>query len=355
MKPPKRSPRQLSTTSWIAPGNVRPADLKKALSAHPPTGVYLLTASSADAFDLFLADGCTTQLIEAALPPQERSDNVSRYDGDELDLGSFLDACQTVTMFGSGSVVVLHRAEALLADAQEALLETIPRLPDTTVLVLRASKLDGRQRFTKTLMSLATVVEVDTPADPGELARWAVQKCRAAGKTLDERLGREMAVKAGGLASLMQLVEQVLMLTGDDTTIRRESAAALWRVEPQENVFAITDALAARDSTAALRAAADAERSGAHYLQLLALIESAVRRLIGVREGLDAGLSNDAIADRLGIKKGAVYHQREKAAAWSTEALRALHRDVLALEYNTRAGGGDPRLRLESFLVSACR
>ena len=334
---------------------MRPDELTRSVQDTPPAGVFVLTAASADSFDPHVADESVDTIVSALLSPEERQEAVSVFSGDECDLGTFLAACQTLPMFSPHNVVLCRHAEKLSADTQAAIQDAFASLPDPTVVILVAPKLDARLKFTKFLKKQAQWVDVGTSNDPAALAVWAKQRFAALDKTIDDRLAYTLASKVGRLGALAAQVEQIALYLGDAPAVSREAVEALWRAEPTDNVFAITDALADQDGAAALAALTEAERAGAHYLQLLALIESAVRRLVGVRQGMDAGLSDDAIAQQLGVKKGAVYHQRRRAQRWSLEELRALHRRVLELEYQTKSGGGNPHLRMESFLVAACR
>ena len=330
---------------------MRPSELKQALKSQAPAGVYVLAATDADTFDTYLADACLQEIIERA-----EVDDASRvsFDGEDFDVGAFLAAVQTIPMFGGVSVVICRRAEALTADAQAALAEPLAQVPETTVVVLIARKFDGRLKFTKQLKKCAAWVDVTTPSDPATLAAWVQARFTGQGKRIDSRLALDLAQRSGGIDRLARLVDQVALYLGQAEDVTPEAVAALWRSEPEDNVFAITDAISAHDGPAALRAFGEATRAGTHHLQLLGLIEGAIRRLSGIRQGMDAGLSNDEIAERLGVKRGAVHYQRQKAEGWTAEGLRALHRDVLALEYQTKSGGGDPRLRMEAFLARAC-
>ncbi len=334
---------------------MRPADLTRYLETAEPRGVFVLAAGDADAYDPHVADACIHALVARALPPEERTTGVARFDGDEFDLGGFLAACRTLPMFAPTSVVLCRRTEQLNAEAQAALTDALATLPETTLVILAAVKLDGRLKFTKALKKTAHWIEIDAPQDPVALAAWAARRFAELGKTIDDRLALALAEKAAHLTGLAQQVEQIALYAGDAPEIPRAAVEALWRAAPTDNIFGITDALGARDAAAALDAVAEAERAGTHYLQVLALVESALRRLVGVRRGMDAGLSNDAIAKQLGVKPGAVYYQRRRAEGWRADALQQLHRDVLELEYKIKSGGGDPRLRLEAFLVDACR
>ena len=334
---------------------MRPAELTTHLASAPPSGLFVIAAGDPDAYDPHVADACIRAIVTRALPPEEHASGVARFDGDEFDLPDFLAACRTLPMFAPTSVVLCRRTEKLPADVQATLTDALAALPETTVVILVAGKLDGRLKFTKFLKKTARWVEIDAPRDPVALAAWVGHRFADLGKTIDERLALALVEKVGRANALAQQVEQIALYLGDAPEVTREAVEALWRAEAGDDIFAITDALGARDGGAAFRALADAERAGAHHLQVLALIESALRRLVGVRRGMDAGWNNERIAKQLGVKPGAVYYQRRRAEGWTADALLQLHRAVLELEYNTKSGGGNPRLRMEAFLAGACR
>ena len=313
-----------------------------------------MAAGDPDGCDPHVVDACVRAIVNRAVPAEERATAVTRFDGDEFDLGGFLAACRTVPMFSATSVVLCRRTEKLHIEAQGAVADALAALPETTVVILLAGKLDGRLKFTKGLKKLAQWIEVDAGQDPAALGAWVGRRFSDLDKTIDARMAYAMAEKVKRPAALAQQVEQIALYLGDAPQVTQDAVEALWRGAPSDNVFAITDAIGARDAGAALHAFTETERAGAHYLQVLALVESAVRRLVAVRDGMDAGLGNDAIAERLGIKSGAVYYQRQRAEAWGAADLRRVHRAVLDLDYKTKSAGGDPRLRLEAFLVDAC-
>ena len=110
--------------------------------------------------------------------------NYEKFDGEECDHEAIINSANTLSMIGGRRVIVVKRAEQLLAKFPELLGYIVDPSPDTVLLLEFSKSPDKRRKSWKELERKVTVVACET-LDVAGVEKWVAEQA----KGLDIQLG----------------------------------------------------------------------------------------------------------------------------------------------------------------------
>ena len=232
-------------------------------------------------------------------------------------------------------------------------------LPENQKFILTGSRLLQASVFAKTLKGAAEMV-VFASGKPWEKAREAAARL----PEMASELGLKFALGAAEVfvarvgtdtRSLLRELEKMRdYIGGEGGTVTAEAVAEITSqgvgVEPE--IWAITDAVGARDLGKALAALRPFERESGFAVMATTVLEKFFRQLAELKDAQERGRSGDATA---GMAPFAARKNLGFLANWSLRELRAARFRFLALRERavSSSGSADPLVAVE--LVRACR
>ena len=327
-----------------------PADVRAALAKRQPAPVYLILGDDEAEMSNLAAD--VMSLVEDEL----RVFNVDRlYAGEKgTNPRAIVEAARLLPMMGERRVVVVMRAEKILkpkrrgkadsgddegdeADAPsdaDALTAYVQAPVDSSTLVLMASDIDKTRRMGKALYKHAVVVEcwglkneknprfVDfraTARKAEELVRRIVAE---AGQQIEPAAARLVAERAGvDIVRLRGDVERLTLYAAGKPRITLADAQEVVSAETAHDDWAVTNAIAQRNTAEALR-----------QLSL----------------AMDAGAVPYMILGQLG------WFVRDKLANVDVRRVPVAVEALFRADLDLKSSGGDPRVLLERLVVELC-
>lgn len=165
-----------------------------------------------------------------------------------------------------------------------------------------------------------------------ELRQWLVETAAAFGATLDVSAGEELVRRVG--QDRFRLMSELEVLTLRFKKVGREEVIqAIADSKVPEMIFALTDALLAKNRERALLVLDGLIASGESEIGLLGFIASQVRTLLLVQAGVQAGLSANEIAQRYGLKPYPVQKNTPIARRYSRGELLDMYTRILATDF----------------------
>jgi len=321
-------------------------------------GVFLLLGP-----ERFLAREAAARLLAAHAGLE-----VTRFDGEQVQVAQVLDELRTPTLFGEPRGVVVDEAGPLLSgDALVALAEYARAPVPGTLLVLQAASIDRRLKGAKALEGAAETIPCKPPHDR-EVAGWIGQHGR-------ERYGLSMGRDAAEALRLrvgedLGLLDQALRRLKEQIAPRTRLAAADVEESTGEHrspiLFEAANAVEARDLPRALTALAGAFDEGIRINQsivtdapavapiLLTNLHKAWTRLLRFHMLAGRGLSPPEAARRAGISPQAQRYFLDRARHHRLDALIERHRHFVAADLALKGGtgGAEARQVLERLLLA---
>jgi DNA polymerase III delta subunit len=306
--------------------------------------VYALIGS-----DPFLQLQKLAEILRLLPPDAQRVD----VEGEKAELAEVLDELRSFAMFGGAKVVVVRDADEFLSRYREQLEDYVAAPSDSGTLILRLTSLPKNQRIYKAIDKLGGIEPCDPPKD---LAKWAIERARAAHKValtpdaahmLVDLIGDDLGRVDNELAKLAIDAE------GTKGPIGPEKVAGSVAFQREQEMWDMTNELAAGEPAAALR----------RWRQLVQLDTSAEYRAVtwlgmwleNVRKALALkrkGLGSLAICQQLRIWPQKMQDPFMKTACALGESGAAAAIDLLAeIDHQSKTGVGDAADNVERFIL----
>ncbi len=294
--------------------------------------------------------------------------NTERFDGSSLDVARLEEVCLSSPFLAERRLVLLEKADRLLKrkDDRERLLDLLGRLPASTALVLLVdvdlSRRNSLSRFESSSPLLAWA-----KAEENKAASY-VQACvRRSGRAfvdwLRQRASRYQGeIDAQGAQLLAEYVaddprladQELRKLLDYVDRARPVSAKDVEQLTPlygQSDVFAMVDAVGARDARRAL----------AHLHELLrdddprfafAMIVRQFRLLLQAKEALDAGL--DPVAE-MDVHSFVAKKASAQARNFSLAHIERIYDELYHIDLDSKTGNALLEPALDELIVRLAR
>jgi DNA polymerase III subunit delta len=234
----------------------------------------------------------------------------------------------------------------------KGLAEYIPSLPETTVLVVLVP---DELKADHPLMQAARrhgKSHVFAKPTGAQLTDWVTRRARAQGRRITPESVRMLVESLGDdLRMLASEIDKLGTYVGDGGEIGVDDVRALTPVARQSKVFDLTDALARRDTSAALALLHELLANGESPLGIVALTAFQTRSLMQVKLLSDRGMPAHQIASAAGIAPFVVEKSLRLARRFTFAQLEAAHRTLLEIDTSLKRSRMTPELALDLLVL----
>lgn len=227
--------------------------------AQPPAKVYLFCPAKGQgikgsSFEPFLAEQAIERLVNTLVDPTLKDLTYTTFHADEVREEEVVLEAQTLPFLVERRVVLVRGAERYQTEAAgKALLAYLENPSESTVLILLASSIDRRTKFFKQCGTAGVVVECPELNDR-EAAQWVRQEAAARGKRIDGPAVVALVGRSGThLSDLNNALNVLIGYVGERAAIAEADVVAACADVAEEEVWALTDAIASSETGAALR------------------------------------------------------------------------------------------------------
>jgi DNA polymerase-3 subunit delta len=320
--------------------------------------VYVVTGD-----DTHLVQAVTSAIRQGAETGPAVGFNDDKFVAAETAASTVVNAAQTAAMMARQRLVVVTGVERWDTKAKEGKRAgpldelanyAIDPMP-STVLVIVATKINGSRKLMRAAKKGGWLVSCQSPSQR-ELPGWIRNRCKTLGHPVAGQVAAALAELVGPeLGPVADALERLSLYVGPGQAITEEALTEVVTRVRQETVWALVDALGARDVGAALRALEDAYDTRDGGLPLLGAVAWRVRQLLKFQAALLRGDSRDNAAKAAGVppfRAGAVAQTLRGLSPRKLEGwLLLLAEADLALK-GSRRGGSDV---LATMLIAMCR
>lgn len=225
-------------------------------------------------FEAFLADRAVAKLVDAYVDPANKEFGLVTFYADETDAGTVVGEAQTLPFLAERRVVVVRNAERYATEsAAGPLLSYLADPSPSTVLLLVADKIDKRTKFYKGCKDAAEIVECPE-LNERELMQWMRGETAALGRKVEDAAMREILTRAGTrLSDVNNALTLAIEFAGEDAKqITDEHVRAACADVAEEEIWALTDAIAASQTGKALHALRRLSALGKHPDEIIGTI-----------------------------------------------------------------------------------
>ena len=269
-----------------------------------------------------------------------------------------LDPRRSAKEDGEGDAGETESEPETNADLKQALLDYLPHLPPTTMLVfVENKKLHANNAVLKYAEKEKKHAQVKLFSAPpaADLPDWVVEHTEEKGGTIDFSAANDLAIFIGpDLRALDNEIEK-LVLYRQGETIRRDDVRLLVASAQEQNIFELVDAVGQRRTQRALELLHERLRNNTNEFYLLSMITRQYRLMLQVRDLMLRGMNLDAVQKQLGLHPFVTKKIAEQARSYSVEQLENIMRQLLEVDVNLKTSKLEPTLALDLLIVDLTR
>jgi DNA polymerase-3 subunit delta len=324
-------------------------ELLRKIDSTAPARIYLFWGN-AD----YLMEEAWIRLVERLVPRDAKHFGAERFHAKDATALQIIERLTTLPMFGNKRLFLIERIENWNKAERDILKAAIPRISKTTCLIVTAAQKKGIEDFISAVEAAGEVVQFRAP-DERDAPRWLVKKAGEKGKVLSPMAATFMVELTGAdFYRLESELDKLCAYTGEEERIDVADVEQVVGGQRSFSIFDLLDQVRQRQAGKAAASLRSLLVAGEAPLKILAMLAWNVRQLWQVKEGLDKGLSEDAIAGLLKMKPFAVKKAGKHAAAFSDAELFRIHRALCETDVAIKSLGTAPELILEKFVFGLC-
>lgn len=293
--------------------------------------------------------------------------NVVHLDGEKLTMEEFRKSVSQVGFLAKKRFIVVEDLiyKNKSKKVQEEIIEYLDNeWPDDNVLFFLegggervTKKKKTKQDTTKPLLSrLAKEKSEEFPLLSGEqLNKWVKDEVKNQSGKIDSPAILELASLVGpDLWNMASEIEKLINYK-NKKVITASDVRAMVKARFDDNIFHLTDALAARDAKLSFKLLHDQIASGSHELYILTMLTRQFRILLQVREILDQESNYYTIASRLHLHPFVAQKAIRGARKFTLEELKNIYQQLLEIDVKIKSTPDSPRLLFDLLVIKVCR
>ena len=266
----------------------------------------------------------------------------------------FLDTMRLVeiegvlaTQQGSGGGRRSGRRSASATGAWTQLVDAVPDLPDTTVLIFVDGDVQQGNPLLRSLSEHCTVHRETTPNAQG-LLQWIKQRAEDKGSSITPPAMQVMSEIVGGDLWTIDRELEKLSLYATGRSITDSDVRAMVPYAQEANIFAAVDAIMDGQPGQALRSVMQLMEDGQEPLYIIAMIERQLRLIALARDLTDRGVAQPDLGRRMGTGSDFVVRKTlGQARRLTLPQIRNKYRRVLDSDLAIKQGRLEPALSLQ--------
>ena len=261
---------------------------------------------------------------------------VDAYDAAEASPEAVVSACNSYSLFGEGTFVLLKNLDAWNAAQKAKIVDYLEDPSPEADLVMLGEKLGARERLLAAVKKAGEVHNFEQPTGKA-LARWAIGYAKKQGLAMPEDVAGELVARCSNdKARVSRETEKLALYASGTATV--EDVEALCPPDLQSNIFAFVDAAGAGDRGRALGLFEDLLGNGEPPLRIVYMIRRQFRLLARARALFEGGASRSEVASALKVPPFVARKLEEQGRNSSEDALE--HALVLTLDLESGLKGG---------------
>jgi len=188
-----------------------------------------------------------------------------------------------------------------------------------------------------------------------QLNKWVRNEIKVRGGQIVEPAVLELASLVGPDLWNMSTEIEKLVNYKDGKTITVDDVKGMVRARFDENIFHLTDALAAKNIKLSLKLLHDQISSGSHELYILKMLTRQFRILLQVREIIDKESNYYTIASRLQLHPFIAQKAIRDARKFTLDELKNIYRQLLDIDIKIKTTQDNPRLLFDLLIAKVCQ
>lgn len=268
---------------------------------------------------------------------------VEVFDASEATPEAVISACNSSSLFGDGTFVLLKNLDAWNAAQKAKVVAYLEDPSEEADLVLAGTKLGAREKLLAAVERSGEVHDFKQPTGKA-LAKWATGHARRLGLDLPEDVAGDLAGRCSGdKARLVREIEKLSLFVGEGTATK-EDVDLLCPPDIQSNIFAFVDALAEGRRGEAVEMLEKLSSNGEPSLKILVMVRRQFRLVSRAAALFERGVPRSEVAKDLKVPPFVAKKLEEQSRKLTEGDLEDALALILDLERGLKGGSDLPDL-----------
>lgn len=292
--------------------------------------------------------------LTKAILPEDDTVNYAYYEGKGINPAELIDLAETMPFFAERRLIVVEDS-GFFKNASPEIADYIKSMPETVCFVFVESEVDKRGKLYKAVRDKGRAVELGRQ-DEKTLLYWIGSGVKREGNQIKESTARYLIARSGDdMAKLEQELEKLYSYTLGREEITAEDVDAVCTVQITNRIFAMVEAVAAKQQKKALDYYYDLLALKEAPMRILALLSRQFRILLQVQDMQKKGYEKGKIARAAGLPPFAVAKYMSQSRSFTEEELKRVMDAAAATEELVKTGRLSDTMSVELFIVEHSR
>lgn len=349
--------------------------LKQQLKNKSPAKVYLFHGDEPFLIDYYIGD-----LKKLILEGDNESLNLSIFEGN-INIDDIIDACDTFPIFAERKLVIVKNSGLFYSKSkkntassndedtseeddlkpekepqlknkpQDALIEYISDIPDTTCLIFIESQADKRLKIYKQVAAHGLSLEFNRNK-PAELVPWVAKGVKSVNKTISlEAANYLVNISEPDMYTLRNEIFKLASYVGERNEITLDDVKLMAIPTIKSVIFDLLNAVAKKDTAKSLNILNDIITLKEPEQKILAMLSKQTGEILKLKLLIEDRATQNQISQYFqGKHPYALKIMTEQAYGMSVEYLKNILKNCMEAEENYKKGLIEPKLALELLL-----
>jgi len=274
--------------------------------------------------------------------------NLETLDGKQSSVEEIAGAISSAPFLADKRLVVLRNfLNSNKAETLKKLIPALENIPDTTVLVIAETPPpDKRSALFKHLTKVATIRLFEKPKGMA-LTTWIIHRAESYKGQMDRRTANYLAEATGNDLWKLENEVQKLCLFAKDRAITPEMVDALVTGSIEQSIFTMTDQLAKKNISGALKTMKELQSQGQEAPFIFAMISRQFRLMLEMKSLSENRTPSGAIASKMGVHPYVVQTTLKQCKNFTHSQLKRALNKLLEIDRRLKTGGIHLRPREE--------
>lgn len=305
--------------------------------------IYLLYGEEA-----FLKNIYKNRLKEAIIGDDTM--NFARFEGKGLDVDELIRLADTMPFFAERRLILVEDS-GFFKSASDALVQYLPSMPDTTILLFVETEVDKRNRLYKKVKDMGYAAELNRQ-DSAQLARWAGGILTREQKKITKHTMELFLSMAGDdMENIRMELEKLISYTLGREVITDEDVLAVCTVQVTNRIFEMVSAIVNRQPRKAMDLYEDLLTLKEPPMRILFLIARQFNQLLQVKDLMGKGMDKGTIASKLKMQPFVVGKTMPQARQFGREQILSYVEFCVETEEAVKSGRLQDRLAVELLIT----
>ena len=297
--------------------------------------------------------------------------NLDMLDGKEIMLDQLLSSIETLPFMDERKIVIVKDFELLMkgkkknfSDKEEKIFaEHLENIPDTTVLVFAVyGDIDKKKSIVNKINKNGLVYNCEKISDM-DLFKWTRRRFDENQITIEnaqvmyfiESTGYKDKNNEFTLSDIENEIKKISSFAGKDTKVTNEIIDRLSQKKIENDIFKLIDYIGEKNSQNAIKILNDMINEGESVLGIFAMINRQFKIVLQVKELLNKGMNNKAIADKLKMSLFVVNKSIKISKNFTESIIIDMLNYILESDYKIKNGLMRDTLAIEMLVSQYCQ